>query len=145
MLIKPGEEDDEYFSLDWKLWMGITHADLMKFHLAEKLRDNRNDKWDREHFTGKYKRKSAPDNPHWGDDDSTWAVPEEEYVKVEYEDAKDAADDDSFIEDVTPGEPERKPAPKLPPKPAAQPVPRPEPKPRPPPKRPPRPPPTPHP
>ena len=43
-----GNEDDDDFFLDWNIWMGIPHTDLMKFQLLSKRRADCSDKWDRE-------------------------------------------------------------------------------------------------
>jgi hypothetical protein len=78
----------------------------MKFHLDEKLRDERNDAWDREHCMGLYRRPPPPKIPKWGDDETN----PEDFVKVEYEDTKGSGNNDEI-----PFE-ERKMPPKAPPK-----------------------------
>ena len=98
--------------LDWKLWMQITHADLMKFHMKTKQRDNRKDEWDRENHNGKQRREVPKDihkyrKSHSDNNINSWLqVENEEKSEVEHE--EEQQDDSSHHTTDVDDEPETK-------------------------------------
>ena len=90
------DDDGGDFFLDWYTWICVTHADLMKFHLFDKSKDDRNNKWDHNHHVGRYKQ-HAPEEFHryYPTNATPTKVSEQVEHEKEHEDRQDGQEEET--------------------------------------------------